>query len=119
MADTPAPKQRTGVDDARDRGRAALERLRAIKPGESLGTWQEAAVVALGSLSKPEEPRAEFDFVLAQAITNSLDGHTEKMATLANRLNWFTGALVVATVLLVGATLLLVRATLVLAAAPK
>lgn len=110
MANTPAPTQHTGVDHARDTGRQALERIGAIKANESVSPWQESAIAALGSLQKLESPRAQFDFVLAQAVTKAIDDHTDKMARLARTLNWLTGTLVVATLLLVGATLLMVSA---------
>src|SRR5436305_973538 len=97
--------ERTGVDDARDRGRAALERVGAIDKDARLTKTQEAALGALGTIEKPETPRAVFDFVLALGITNSIDEHTEKMATLATRLNWLTGVLALSTVVLAGATI--------------
>lgn len=98
----PAPpaRQRTGVDDARDKGREALERIGAIQPNQALKPWQEAVVVAIGDLQKLDVPQGQLDFVLVLAITKSLDDHTERMGRLAGTLNVVTGGLVFATLLL-------------------
>jgi hypothetical protein len=95
------PRQRTGVDDARDRGKEWLERIGALSPEAELTTWQGAACAALGDLAKPEVPRGQLDLVLVLAVTKAIDDHTEKMARLAETLNVLTGALVGATILLV------------------
>lgn len=93
-------RQRTGVDDARDRGREALQRIGAIDANQTLTPWQGAAAAALGDLQVNDRPRGQLDLVLVLAITKSLDDHTATMGRLAGRLNWVTTALVAATLFL-------------------
>jgi len=112
MAGAPLPAaQRTGLDDARDRGRHTLEELGAIAAGQDLSPWERSACLALGRLrdNSPQEERGgAFEIILTLALTRAMDrleraidDHTNNMGALAEKLNRFTLGLAIATVALV------------------